>query len=139
MSAFSPQLAGKLAPMLPSWLERDEFPETMKAVELSTLPAGLWSWNGSLYLLSRTVNHGKREWYLSRIKVDPANEKDQGEVLWTVRVPGSPHHMTVIPGPGEWAFLEKGPVNSWLNQTTHHIRYVSSAQMRSTSLSALCN
>jgi len=47
--------------------------------------------------------------------------------------------MTVIPGPDEWAFLEKGPVAVPLNQATHHIRFVKSAQMRSPSLESLCN
>jgi hypothetical protein len=105
----------------------------MAAVEQSSMPAGLWSWEGSLYLLSRTVEKGQRQWYLSRI--DPARD----ELLWTVRVPGSAHHMTVIPGPDEWAFLEKGPVTGWLNQDTHHIRFVKASQLRSPALKSLCN
>lgn len=132
MQAFPVQLKGKRAPMLPHWLKQEEFPAVMAAVERQSMPAGLWAWDNSLFLLFRTFEGGRRNWYLS--KIDPRRDM----LLWTVQVPGSANHLTVIPGPDEWAFLEKGPVTDWLSQETHHIRFVSSARFRSTSLTSLC-
>lgn len=125
--------ANRLAPMLPSFGNIEEYPRTMKAVERANMIAGLFAWDNALFVLSRAVEEGQRRWYLT--KVDPIED----EVLWTVRVPGSAHHMMVIPGDQEWAFFEKGPVTAPMIQTTHHIRFVNSAQMRSSSLLSLCN
>jgi hypothetical protein len=133
MRAFPAHLDGKLAPLLPSYASPEELPRTMKAVERSTMPAGLYAWENHLFLLSRAVEKGQRTWYLS--KIDP--ERD--ELLWTVPVPGSAHHMMVIPGDQEWAFLEKGPVVAARNQATRHIRFVKAEQMRSSSLKRLCS
>lgn len=132
MRAFPEQLSGN-GPMLPSFAAVEEFSRTMKAAEEANMPAGLFAWDNALFLLSRTIEQGQRRWYLS--KIDPLKD----ELLWTVRVPGSAHHMMVVPGDREWAFFEKGPVVAPLIQTTHHIRFVKSAQMRSQSLKSLCN
>lgn len=134
--AFPEKLAGKLAPQLPNWVQREEFPGVMAAVERESMPAGLWAWKNSLFLLFRTFENGQRRWFLS--KIDPAQNQGKGGSLWTVQVPGSADHMTVIPGPDEWAFLEKGPVTGWLNQETHHILFVTSARLRASSLPSLC-
>jgi len=138
MRAFPEHLRGskaspKLAPLLPHFSTIEEYPRTMEVSESADMPAGLFAWEDSLFLLSRTFEHGQRRWYLS--KIDPAADR----VLWTVRVPGSSHHMMVIPGDQEWAFLEKGPVTAPLIQTTHNVRFVNSRQMRSLSLKSLCN
>lgn len=127
------QRDNRLAPMLPSFLTIEEYPRTMEAAERADMIAGLIAWEDALFVLSRAFEKGQRRWYLS--KVDPAKD----DVLWTVRVPGSTHHMMVIPGDQEWAFLEKGSVAAPMIQTTHHIRFVNSAQMRSSSLKSLCN
>ena len=132
MRAFPAHLQGKLAPMLPNSMVWEDAPAIMETVAQSEMPAGLYAWENSLYLLSRRLEKNQRQWFLS--KIDPVEE----ELLWTVRVPSSAHHLTVIPGPEEWAFLEKGPAAAHLNQITHHIRFVSSAQLRSESLKSLC-
>lgn len=132
MVAFPPSLRTRPAPKLPGWLQREEYPEVMAAVEKAAMPAGLWAWERSLFLLSRAFEGGQRHWYLSRI--DPVRD----EVLWTVPVPSTAHHMTVIPGPDRWALLEKGPVLGWLNQETDSILFIKSSQMRSSRLQALC-
>jgi hypothetical protein len=133
LRALPEHLQGKLAPILPSTMRWEDFPDIMESVAQAEMPAGLFAWESTLYLLSRRFENNQRQWFLSRI--DPVEE----ELLWTVRVPSSAHHLTVIPGPVEWAFLEKGPVAAHLNQVTHHIRFVNSAQMRSQSLKSLCN
>jgi hypothetical protein len=133
LRAFPAHLRGRIAPMLPSMMVWDDFPGIMETVAQSEMPAGLFAWDNALFLLSRRLEKNERQWFLS--KIDPVKE----ELLWTVRVPGSADHLTVIPGPVEWAFLEKGPVAAHLNQTTHHIRFVSSTQMRLSSLKSLCN
>ncbi|HSS48021.1 MAG TPA: hypothetical protein VLX28_03645, partial [Thermoanaerobaculia bacterium] len=133
LRAFPVHLRGKLAPMLPNLMGWKDFPGIMETVAQSEMPAGLFAWDNALFLLSRRFEKNERQWFLS--KIDPVKE----ELLWTVRVPSSADHLTVIPGPIEWAFLEKGPVAAHLNQTTHHIRFVNSAQMRLLSLKSLCN
>lgn len=131
--AFPVHLRDKLAPIMPSIVGWKGIPDVMEAAAQAEMPAGLFAWRDSLFLLSRRLEKGQRQWFLS--KIDPDEEK----LLWTVRVPSSAHHLTVIPGPNEWAFLEKGPVAAPLNQVTHHIRFVNSAQMRSQVLRSLCN
>lgn len=137
LRAFPKRFERTLAPMLPDWGARTEdFPEVMAAVERETMPAGLWAWDESLFLLFRSFEAGERRWYLSRI--DPGQDNrgpDQSQVQWTVRLPSSANHMTVIPGPREWAFLEKGPVTGWGSQETRNILYVKSAQLQKEKLS----
>lgn len=137
MRAFPKHLDGKLAPLLPDFANAEEFPRTMREVERSNMPAGLYAWRGDLFLLSRTVEEGQRRWYLS--KIDPGEGETDDELLWTVQVPGTAHHLMVIPGAEEWAFLEKGRVVAPRNQATHHVLFVNAAQMRNDSLQSLCN
>jgi len=132
MEAFPQHLLGQDAPMLPSFQTLEQFSRTMKVVDQATMPTGLWAWDNALFLLSRTNKKGQPRWYLS--KIDPNIDK----VLWTIPLPGAAQHITVIPGPHEWAFLEKTRIAPF-NETTHHIRFVKSAHMQSVSLKSLCN
>jgi len=133
LQALPEHLRGKLAPILPNTMEWGDFPRIMQDVSQAEIPAGLFAWENALFLLSRRFEKNERQWFLS--KIDPIEEG----LLWTVRVPSSADHLTVIPGPSEWAFLEKGPVADHLSQTTHHIRFVNAIQLRSLSLKSLCN
>lgn len=141
MKAFPAYLKNKPSPVLPSVIHWEDLPGLMKAAEDATMPAGLYAWDNALFLLWRTAAQGQRRWFLSRI--DPATDPASSRVLWTVQVPGSVHHMMVIPGPQEWAFLEKGPMVAPGHQVTHHIRFVKSSRLLKAnspnSLKSLCN
>jgi hypothetical protein len=128
-------LREQLAPILPDLLVPDDFVDVMREVERSTIPAGLYSFDKDLFLLFRVFKDGSSHWWLSKIS---RGQKEE-ELLWTVPIPSRANHLTVVPGPEAWAFLEKGPVKAWGRQDMKTILYVSSSQMRAEELSALCN
>jgi hypothetical protein len=72
----------------------------MEQIEGSSLPVGLYAWNDRLYVLSRQPGQGGTEWSLSEI--DPGSE-----TMVTARLATSAPHLTVVPGPRQWAVLEK--------------------------------
>jgi len=83
-----------------------------RALEESASPAGLYGFRGFLYLLTRRPGQeGKTSWTLTRL--DPADGKE----LYSVSLPTSAPHLTVIPGEHHWALVEKGPVERWGRQT----------------------
>lgn len=79
--------------------------ESFARVENSSLPVGLFGWNHYLYVVMRDPADGDRTLW-SLVKIDPREEK----VLWTRSIKTSARHVTVIPGPRAWAFLEKEAV-----------------------------
>jgi len=80
--------------------------ENLKDVENSSLPAGLFAWQGFLYLLAkgRMDELGETPWWL--IKLDPSD----GMELARFRLPTSAAHLVVTPGRSFWALLERDPV-----------------------------
>jgi hypothetical protein len=130
LTAFSSQET----PDLPSFDEWSEFAGVMAAVERSAMPAGLYGWDGQLYLLSRKpAGGGRTQWSLTRL--DP----ESGQNLGTVVLPTTAHHLTVIPGPRAWAFLEKGPVLGRERQEIGSMLLVSAARLRGSFSGSLCN
>ena len=74
------------------------------------MPYGLYSWNGSLFVLRHVVDRGERLWFLD--KVDPASGKLEG----TVQIRSTAKHLLLVPGPKNWALVEKGdfiPRTQW--------------------------
>jgi len=139
MKAFPAHLRGKDAPRFWDWAELDEFPRLMEEVEHATMPTGLYAWDNALFIVSRSFERGHRAWYLS--KIDPVHDR----LLWTVPIQSDAHHLTVVPGPREWAFFEKGPVTrpgpatKLFDQRTEDVLFVSSARMQVPKLKSLCN
>ncbi|HWM94764.1 MAG TPA: hypothetical protein VN493_28685 [Thermoanaerobaculia bacterium] len=139
MKAFPEHLKGEDAPKFWDWAEREEFPRLMEEVERATMPTGLYAWDNALFIVSRSFERGRRAWYLS--KIDPVRDK----LLWTVPIKSDAHHLTVVPGPKEWAFFEKGPVTrpgsatKLFDQRTEQVLFVSSARMQAPKLKSLCN
>ncbi|MCP4545527.1 MAG: hypothetical protein GY835_03540 [bacterium] len=76
-----------------------------KSLEMSTMAAGLYAWDGYLYLLAKEAiaQNGETAWWL--IKLDPRD----GMELSRVRLPTGAAHLTVVTGE-VWGFIEKGPV-----------------------------
>lgn len=74
------------------------------AVEKSSMPVGLFFENDRLFMLARRPTQNGTSWLLYRIDVT------SGQTEATLEIPSSANHLTVIPGPTSWLFLEKGPV-----------------------------
>lgn len=77
-----------------------------QALEDSAMPVGLYGWNNFLYVLMRRPKDSTdgTEWSLT--KIDPRADK----VVSNGQIDTDASHLTVIPGPKNWAFLEKGSV-----------------------------
>jgi hypothetical protein len=95
---------GLTRPKLKEWLRVSEFTEMMREIEQASMPVGLFGWRDSLYLLYRTPQGEGTRWTLYNI--DPTGKIATHGVDLPIRA----NHVTVIPGPENWAFLEKGPV-----------------------------
>jgi len=94
-----------LSPQLPIFRQPEDFAVVMRRVEHSSMPAGLYAWNGFLYVLSRQPRQGSTQWSLS--KINPASDEYMGTAtLSSVQA----NHVSLVPGPHKWAAIEKGPV-----------------------------
>jgi hypothetical protein len=117
------------APVLPSFTTRDDFAPVMRAVERSKMPTGLYGWGQFLYILTREpLKDGTTRWRLTRI--DPRSDRIEGEVV----VPSRANHLTVVPGPRAWAFIEKGPVKGFGRQDIPKILFVPSSRLEGATL-----
>ncbi len=89
----------------PRWSETRRSTAHYRTLEESNTAAGIYTWNGNLYLLAKQAIRRDREtpWWL--IRLDPQN----GQELSRVRLPTGAAHLTVVPG-DSWALIEKGPV-----------------------------
>jgi hypothetical protein len=93
------------SPALPDWDSMQEYVDMMKRIEGESLPIGLYGWNNSLYLFYRFQSaQGKTRWVLYSIDPSRKNPPRRAEIKIQA------NHVTVIPGPQNWAFVEKGPV-----------------------------
>jgi hypothetical protein len=109
--------------VLPNFIQPGDYAPLMRAVEDSTLPAGIYSWEGDLYLLSRSPLGVGTKWLLS--KIDPVKE----QILGTVEIPSHANHLFVVPGPQYWAFVEKGPALGLKDQAVQGVLTIKSKDM----------
>lgn len=92
-------------PELPLRVTMEKTRLLFSRLQASDSPAGLYGWNGFLYLLAREpAEGGGTIWSL--VKIDP----ESGRATWNRRIDSRAAHMFVIPGDRYWAFVEKGPV-----------------------------
>ena len=110
-------------PVLPV-LSTTDAAATMRAVEQSAMYAGLYGWDGYLYLLSRAPEGSAVRWTLTKIHPDKG-------IIGSAILPTRANHLTVVPGPTAWALVEKGPVRSYGVQTVSSVWMVDSAKIRS--------
>lgn len=118
-------------PALPPLHTYSDLAKVMAAVEQSTMPVGIYGWEGSLYVLARyPVADGKSSaWKL--LILDPAT----GALLAPPKsLPLTASHVTVVPGSKYWAFVEKGPVKGFGVQDIASVFYVPAAQLRSAAM-----
>lgn len=121
-----------LPPLIPGFRTNADYPEIMSVVEQSAMPVGLYSWGQALFVLTRRPVSDGTEWALS--KIDPARD----QLLGTTVLPTRAHHLAVVPGPDQWAFLEKGRVKGRWNQELESVLYVSAKAFQGTPAAAIC-
>lgn len=122
-------------PTLPSWKNLEDYTRLMRAVERSTMPVALFGWEGHLYIVGRHAEEGDEvRWTLT--KIDPRADK----VVWTTGVPLPPtaRHVTVVPGPQQWAWIEKGVVRGLFNQDVDRILFLPAPKLRGVPGAAVC-
>jgi len=99
-----------VGPILPNFVAREDLPSVMRAVEQSSMPVGIWGWEKYLFVLSREPRETGTRWTLTRLDLQ---QRPAQQVTGSVVLPTQAHHLTVVPGPDSWAFVEKGPVRSF--------------------------
>jgi hypothetical protein len=107
-------------PTLPDWRELSEYVDMMKQIEREPSPVGLFGGRDALYLLYRSpLGQGKgAKWELYNI--DPSRKRPTRRVDLPIRA----NHVTVIPGPKNWAFIEKGPVLDYGSQDNSRVLFI---------------
>jgi len=96
-----------VAPALPRFKVADDYAKTMAQVERESMPVGLYSQGGLLYVLWRKPSPQGTRWTLSGI--DPQADRYIG----STEIPLNANHVVVVPGDKTWAFIEKGPVKGF--------------------------
>ncbi len=125
-------LASQLTPMLPSFGQKQDFAAVMRAVERSSMPAGLYAWEGDLYVLWRARKGGATEWTLHRV------DAESEQLVSSVTLPTLANHLTVVPGSSQWAFIEKGPVRAHRDQDVNSVLFVPSGRIRQIKRGDVC-
>lgn len=120
------------APVLPSFVRPEDFPAVMRAVERSSMPVGLYGFDGFLYVLFRSPSDGATKWVMR--KVDPKADA----IVASIDIPTRANHLTVVPGPKEWAFIEKGPARGHKDQDVNSVLFVPTSRVKGISEGNLC-
>jgi hypothetical protein len=81
--------------------------ELLMQIERAPMAAGLYAWDGGLYLLAKGAAEmdGSTPWWL--VQLDPRDGSERARV----RLPTDAAHLTLVPGDEHWALVEKGPVS----------------------------
>ncbi len=96
--------AGYTSPVL-GFNTRENTESAFRAWENSTAPVALFGRGRFLYLLARRPRADQgTEWIL--FQIDPKRDK----MIRSIALPTRAKHVLVIPGPREWAIVEKGGV-----------------------------
>ncbi len=109
-------------PDLPPFTRLADIPAVLGAVEASSMPVGLFAWNQRLYVITRLARQPETVWQVTSI--DPST----GLLHGTATIPLAAAHITVIPGPKRWAFLEKGHAYGPGDQLTKSAFFVPSSR-----------
>lgn len=139
-----PEALGHIPP-LPPFKTADDVAPLMRAVEASEMPVGLYAWGeDTLYLLKRSpLSKGRTQWSLLQIKVDWHGGVRGGVVMAKIGdeivLPLKASNVTVIPGPEKWAFIERGPIRSYFDETTNAIKFIPTSAIVKMRLSPRCD
>jgi hypothetical protein len=113
---------GSRLPDLPPFSTFADIPAVLGAVEESSMPVGLYGWNGRLFVVTRIAGQPQARWQVTSI--DPST----GIVHGTATIPLAAAHVTIVPGPKQWAFLEKSHAYGPGDQLTKSVYFVPSAR-----------
>jgi hypothetical protein len=94
-------------PSLPRFWKQEDYTDVMAKVETSTMPTGLYAWDRYLFVTTRTFDGSDTRWSIT--KIDPNSNR----VMGTATIKTTANHLTIAPGPDQWAFIEKGPIKGW--------------------------
>ena len=118
---------------LPEFSSKLEFAAaTMRAVEETTMPVGLYAWHGSLYVLYRQFDRGTTKWLLHQ--VDPKS----GNLLGRAEIQVDATHLMLIPGEKRWALVQKGPALRLGEERTEAIRMIDASTIPQPLSGVLC-
>lgn len=92
-----------------------------REIEGLSIPVGIYGQGAFVYLLTRQPAAEGTLWMI--YKLDPVAER----VVGRVKLPTSAHHLTVVPSPQRWYFLEKSEVGAYGAQETPSMLAVPSA------------
>ena len=120
-------------PVLPSFMRPADFPAVMRAVERSSMPVGLYGWGDALYTLFRSPSGGGTKWVM--FKIDPEADR----IISSFEIPTQASHLTVVPGPKEWAFIEKGPVRGYRDQDINGVLFAATSRIQTAAGDNLCH
>jgi hypothetical protein len=132
LRAFPPGLEHR--PRLPAWKELRDYAGLMRAAENVSMPVALFGWEDYLYVVGRHFQEGRTRWSLT--KIDPRADT----VLWTAGIPlsSATHHVTVVPGPTHWAWIEIGVARGLFDQDVERILFLPSEWLRDFPHGELC-
>ena len=120
----------KKSPALPSYVSAQDFVSVMETAEESSMPTGLYGWKDpasgqeALYLVSRQVQNGKTQWLLTKLL--PKNGRSAGTVL----IRSDANHLFAVPGPSQWAIVEKGPAVALQEQEVKNVFILPAEKVR---------
>jgi hypothetical protein len=124
----------KPLPELTKFKTRADMAAVFDGVEHSSMPVGLFSWKQRLYVVSRIAADSGTLWQVTEI--DPATDSFKGTA--TIRGILSPH-LVIVPGPKEWAFIEKGHVYGFGQQETNSVFLVPTPRFEQELSGDICN
>lgn len=121
----------------PDFKTRMTGPKTAKAhfaeLETFTVPAGLYSQGGMLYLLGRKPDPPRgTAWWL--YEIDPRSDR----IVGRVRLPTSANHVTLAPSETAWYLFERGSVGENQRQEIATMVVLPSSAVAALSLPASC-
>lgn len=121
-------------PEIPYFSGAASYADTMIGVEKARMIAGLYGWSNSLYVLGREPGEEGTRWTL--LQIDP--EGGENAIRSTAVLPTHTNHLLAVPGPKQWAFIEKGPVESFDRQEVRSAFFVPATMIQNLRSGALC-
>jgi hypothetical protein len=119
-------------PELPPFNTRGDIEAVLGKVETSSMPVGLFGWNQRLYVVTRTAAHPHAEWRIK--KINPATDTVEGTAI----IPLIANHVTIVPGPRRWAFIEKGHAYGFGDQTIDSLYFVPASRFERNLTGNIC-
>jgi hypothetical protein len=119
-------------PDLPSFGTRADVETVLAKVEESSMPVGLFGFQQRLFVVTRLAGHPNAQWQVTSI--DPGTDTVHG----TAYIPLTANHVTVVPGPRKWAFIEKGHAYGFGDQVIESVYFVPASRFEGELAGDIC-